>query len=309
MLLNLPEIQIDQLQDPLFTEKDVEVYLQREDLIHPIISGNKWRKLRFNIEKARQLGKTSILTFGGAHSNHLIATAEACLLANLKSIGIVRGEEISTQTLTKCRDRGMDLHFISREEYRMHESKEYINHWYEKFHSPFIIPQGGDNYYGTLGCTEILKACPFQPDFIFVAAGTGNTTAGILISANENQTIASVPALKGDFMKKEIQKSILNFIQNEEATSEYMGQLIVLDQYHFGGFAKYTSELIQFIKAFYVQHRIQLDPIYTGKMMFGLYDQIRNDALPKNSKILAIHTGGLQGISGFEKRYGIQLVD
>ncbi|MCB0478372.1 MAG: pyridoxal-phosphate dependent enzyme [Crocinitomicaceae bacterium] len=307
MLLNLPEIQIDQLQDPLFAEKDVEVYLQREDLIHPIISGNKWRKLRYNIEKAQQLGKSSILTFGGAHSNHLIATAEACSLAGLKSIGIVRGDEMETETLSNCRKRGMELHFVSREEYSMHDSKEYLNHYYEQFDYPYIIPQGGDNYYGTLGCTEILKASHLNPDIIFVGSGTGNTAAGLLISLKENQHLFSVPALKGDFMHEEIQKSVMNFFQNEEVTEEYLNQLSVLSDYHFGGFAKSSEILVEFINQFYHLHQIQLDPIYTGKMMYALYDQLRQNQIPEGSKILAIHTGGLQGIPGFEKRYGVRL--
>lgn len=307
MLLELPEIKIQKLDEPLFVEKQIEVFIQREDLIHPIISGNKWRKLRYNIEKAEQLHKNAVLTFGGAHSNHLIAVAEACKLADMKSIGIVRGEDIESDTLLACRKRDMELHFVAREEYQLHETKEYLNHLYEKFDYPFIIPQGGDNYYGTLGCSEILKASEWIPEFIFVASGTGNTAAGILISAMETQKIFSIPVLKGNFMKEEIRKTLLNFFQNEEVLEEYFEQLIVLNDYHFGGFAKYSPKLIQFIQTFYKKHEIQLDPIYTGKMMFALYDQIQKDQIPTKSKVLAIHTGGLQGVPGFEKRYKLKL--
>lgn len=307
MLLELPKVEISQLTDPLFKQKGVEVYLQREDLIHPIISGNKWRKLRFNVEKAQQLGKSSILTFGGVHSNHLHATAEACKLGKIKAIGIVRGENISSQTLLDCEKAGMELHFVSREVYQLKESKEYLNDLYEEFDYPFIIPQGGDNYYGTLGCMEILKANNLNPDFVFVAAGTGNTTAGILLSSDDTQQIFSIPVLKGDFMHDEIKNSLQNFLQNKEITHEYLENLNILDQYHFGGFAKFIPELTEFISDFYANHQIKLDPIYTGKMMFALYDQIKQDKIPPGSKVLAIHTGGLQGISGFEKRYKLKL--
>lgn len=307
MILELPKVELNEIKEELFEKNSIRVFLQREDQIHPVISGNKWRKLRYNIEKAIQLNKKSILTFGGAHSNHLHATAEACKLAGLKSIGIVRGERIGSQTISDCEKNGMELHFVSREDYSIRETKEYLNYLYETYDYPFIIPQGGDNYHGTLGCTEILKATDLDPDYIFVASGTGNTASGILISLEDHQKLFSVSALKGGFMKEEIKKSVQNFLLNEEITSEYMEQIEVLDDYHFGGFAKYQPELLDFISEFYQKHDIKLDPIYTGKMMFALYDQIKKGKIRTNSTVLAIHTGGLQGIVGFEKRYGLQL--
>ena len=307
MKLILPKVQVDPIKEPLFDEQNIQVFMQREDLIHPIISGNKWRKLRYNIDKALQLNKRAILTFGGIHSNHLHATAEACKQANLECIGIVRGEDIHSKTLEDCTQAGMQLHFVSREEYRLHEDKEYLNHLYEKFDYPFIIPQGGDNFYGTLGCSEILKATTIDPDFIFVASGTGNTASGLLVSLQQHQKLFAITALKGDFILDEIKKSTQRFFQNEEVTNEYMQQISTLNNYHFGGFAKYKDELLSFMRNFYEQHKIQLDPIYTGKMMFALYDQVKQNNIPKNSTILAIHTGGLQGITGFEKRYKLKL--
>ncbi len=307
MLLELPEIKIEKLDEPLFEKKEIQVFIQREDLTHPIISGNKWRKLRFNVEKTQQLKKKAILTFGGAHSNHLHATAEACKLANIKAIGIVRGEEIDSKTLSDCKNAGMDLIFVDRQEYQLKDTKEYLNWLNEKFDYPYIIPQGGDNYYGTLGCMEILKGQTLNPDLIFVASGTGNTASGILLASNENQKVVSVPALKGEFMKDEIRSSIQNFLQNKEVAEEYLERLVVLNDYHFGGFAKYKPELIEFISNFHKKHQVKLDPIYTSKMMFALYDQIEKNQIPKNTTVLAIHTGGLQGIEGFEKRYSLKL--
>lgn len=307
MILKLPKVEFSRIQEDIFKEKNIEVFLQRDDLIHPIISGNKWRKLRYNIEKATQLNKTTILTFGGAHSNHLHATAEACRLANLNSIGIVRGEDIQSNTLNECRKNNMKLHFINREEYRMHNSKEYLNHLHETFDYPYIIPQGGDNYYGTLGCMEIIKNTPIQADYIFVASGTGTTSSGILLQSKETQKVYSVPALKGGFMNDEIKNNLQNFLHNKEITEEYCERLVVLDNYHFGGFAKKSDEIIHFCQEFYTKHNIKLDPIYTSKMMFALYDQIKKNLIPENSKILAIHTGGLQGIKGYEERYKVNL--
>jgi 1-aminocyclopropane-1-carboxylate deaminase len=309
MILDIPKVKTVQIEEDLFLSKNITVYLLREDEIHPVISGNKWRKLRFNIEKATQLNKKGILTFGGAHSNHLHATAEACKIANLKSIGIVRGENIESQTIVDCQKAGMELHFISREDYRMIETKEYLNSLNEKFDYPFIVPQGGDNFYGTLGCTEILKACNIEPDQIFVASGTGNTASGILISLKEQQKLFAVSALKGAFINDEIKSSVNNYIQNHIVTDEYLSQLRVLNEYHFGGFAKKNQDLVDFIQEFYKKHKIKLDPIYTSKMMFALYDQIEKGTIKSGSKVLAIHTGGLQGIVGFEKRYGINLFE
>lgn len=307
MILELPDVKIQKIEEPLFDAKNVHVYIQREDEIHPIISGNKWRKLRFNIEKAIQLKKKSLLTFGGAHSNHLHATAEACKLAQLKGIGIVRGERIESQTIIDCEKAGMELHFVSREEYRLHDNKEFLNDLNEKFDYPFIIPQGGNNFYGTLGCTEILNHSKMNPDFIIVGSGTGNTASGILLSLKEHQKLITIPALKGNFMAEEIENAVFTYLMDQETTEEYLSKLEVLNNYHFGGFAKYKPELIAFMQSFYKQHKIKLDPIYTNKVMFALYDLIKLNHFPENSKILAIHTGGLQGIKGFEKRYNLQL--
>jgi len=176
-----------------------------------------------------------------------------------------------------------------------------------KFDYPFIVPQGGNNFYGTLGCSEIMKNVALNPDYIFVASGTGNTASGLLISLKEHQKLYAVSALKGDFMKGEIESSTANFFMNKEQTETSMQQLEVLSEYHFGGFAKQKPEFIQFIQEFYLQHQIKLDPIYTGKMMMAIYDQIKKNNIPENTTILAIHTGGLQGVKGFEDRYNLKL--
>ena len=297
---------LDRINDELFDENGIEVYLKRDDQIHPEISGNKWRKLKFNIEKFRQGGYNKILTFGGAFSNHIAASAAVSKDLKIPFIGIIRGDELtadSNETLAKARENGMELVFTTREEYKLRDEKYFHEELRRRHGNVLIVPEGGSNYYGLLGCTEIVKELTFSPDYIIVPAGTGTTASGILSALNETKLIV-VSALKGgEFLNDSIAGLLQEAGWIKDDVKDQISQLQLLTDYHFGGYAKYTEELIRFIKEFQRLHRIKLDQVYTGKMMFALYDQIRSGKIKSGSKVVAIHTGGLQGTNSIPELF------
>ena len=289
------------IYDSEIDEHRVELYIKREDLTDPYISGNKYRKLKYNLISAKEQGKQILLTFGGAYSNHIHAVAYAGYKFGFKTIGVIRGEEHLplNPTLKDATYFGMSLYYLSRSEYRDKSSKRIIEQLKTKFGDFYLVPEGGSNALAVKGCTEILNKSEKSFDHICCACGTGGTIAGITVSMNGAKKVWGFPALKnGQFLKEIITK-----LTKEYNNLAYNNWNLILD-YHFGGYAKYDSNLIDFINDFNQKHGIQLDPIYTGKMMYGLYDQIRNGLFRKEEKILAIHTGGLQGITGFNERYG-----
>lgn len=273
----------------------VELWLKREDLLHPFISGNKFRKLKYNLIEARKNGFEKLLTFGGAHSNHIAAVAVAGKKFNFETIGIIRGEELAgnpeswSPCLRYASENGMKLEFISREEYRLKGSVSYREQLKQSFGDFYLIPEGGTNEQAVKGCSEILLEDDRNFDFICTSVGTGGTVAGLINSSAEDQQVLGFSALKDDYLKNEIAK----------LTSGSNWQLIL--NYHFGGYAKVSAELIDFINNFYRMYAIRLDPVYTGKMLFGIFDLAENGYFPANSRILAIHTGGIQGIEGMNK--------
>lgn len=263
----------------------------REDLLHPYISGNKLRKLKYNLEQAKSENKQTLLTFGGAFSNHILAVAVAGKEQGYKTIGIIRGEELKDKiaenpTLQKARDFGMVFDFVDREIYREKSNPKFINQLAEKFGDFYLIPEGGTNDLAVKGCEEILTATDEKFDYICCAVGTGGTISGLINCSKSSQQVLGFPALRGDFLREDICKFV----------SKSNWDLIT--DYHFGGYAKVSEELILFINEFYQKHRVPLDPIYTSKMMFGIMDLINRNYFPENSNILVIHTGGLQGIFG-----------
>lgn len=275
----------------LLDEKRITLFVKREDTIHPLISGNKYRKLKYNIKEAKKENLATLLTFGGAYSNHIAATAFAGKKEGFKTIGVIRGEELSTKwesnpTLKLAKEHGMQFHFVSREVYRKKNELGFSNELKEKFGSFFTIPEGGTNNLAVKGCEEILTGDDSKFDVICSCVGTGGTLAGLSNSVKANQIVLGFPALKGDFLKNDIRK----FANNENWK--------LISDYHFGGYAKVNTELISFINNFKKETKIQLDPIYTGKLFYGLLDLISKDYFKKGTRILAIHTGGLQGISG-----------
>lgn len=306
--LNIPS-PIQQLKSTLLDECGVELWIKRDDLIHPTISGNKWRKLEYNILKAQE-NNLPILTFGGAYSNHIAATAAACQAAGIPAIGMIRGEEHdgTNPTLSEAKKKGMDLHFISREDYSFKEEEAYIRQLKEDLRNFHLVPEGGSNYYGVMGCTNILKEMDEHFHTVCIAGGTGTTAAGLLLSATENQKIELFPALKGgQFLEKNVKSLLLYSLFEELAVEEAMCQLELISGYHFGGYAKIKPALIDFVNQFYSDHQIPLDLIYNGKMMFGIFERLAQGAYPRGQKILAIHTGGIQGNEGFKERLGVYL--
>ncbi|MEJ1224099.1 1-aminocyclopropane-1-carboxylate deaminase/D-cysteine desulfhydrase [Sediminicola sp. 1XM1-17] len=280
-----------QVELSILKEKGVALYIKREDLIHPFISGNKFRKLTYNLKEARYSGFDTILTFGGAFSNHIAATAYAGKEHGFKTIGIIRGEELHDRwqenpTLLWAKKQGMEFKFITRQAYRHKESPEFLGQLKEEFGLFYALPEGGANALAVKGCEEILTAQDAIFDVICACVGTGGTIAGLINAAEAHQKLIGFPALKGDFLKKDICKFAPR------------GNWELNTSYHFGGYGKVTLELIEFMNAFKLETSIPLDPVYTGKMLYGIIDLVRKDHFKPNTNILAIHTGGLQGIAG-----------
>lgn len=292
---------IVQIFDDDLNKNKVELFIKREDLTDLFISGNKYRKLKYNLIHAKEKGLETLLTFGGAYSNHIHATAYAGFKFGFKTIGIIRGEETKplNPTLEDAESFGMDLHYISRADYRRKNEHNFNSRFKKRFGKFYLIPEGGSNTLAVKGCTEILSGVSHHFDHICCACGTGGTIAGIIAGLNGNRRIWGYPAMKkGEFIKNDISNLIYGY------NSKSYGNWDLITEYHFGGYAKYSYELIKFINMFKKIHNIQLDPIYTGKLLFGIYDQINNGFFKAGEKILAIHTGGLQGIRGFNERFG-----
>ncbi len=270
---------------------DVSLFIKRDDLLHPYISGNKFRKLKYNLEQAGLQGKETLLTFGGAFSNHILAVAAAGYENGFKTIGIIRGEELlhkiqENPTLRKALDFGMVFEFVTREVYRKKNDADFIQQLEEKYGDFYLLPEGGTNDLAVKGCEEILTENDASFDFICCPVGTGGTISGIINCSKPGQQVLGFPALKGSFLTEDIAK----FVEGDNWE--------LIPGYDFGGYAKVTRELVQFINDFYQQHHIPLDPVYTGKMVFGVMDLIRKEWFPTGARILLIHTGGLQGIEG-----------
>ncbi|SDC23205.1 1-aminocyclopropane-1-carboxylate deaminase/D-cysteine desulfhydrase [Acinetobacter boissieri] len=273
---------------PILHTSHIILDIKRLDQIHPFVSGNKFFKLKYNIQEAVRLKKSSVITFGGAYSNHIVATAYAAKQNQLKSIAIIRGDELADKprniTLTQAQAFDMQFNFVDRTQYKQRHHPQYLAQLQQQYPNSYIIPEGGTNSLAIQGCQDILTSTEKQYyDFICVAVGTGGTIAGLIESTTPDTHILGFSALKGDFLKQNI--------QDITAKSHWT----LLSKYHFGGYAKITDELIGFINTFEQRYVIPLEPIYTGKMMYGIFDLIAQDYFPKNSKILVIHSGGLQG--------------
>jgi len=270
------------------------LYVKRDDLIDPYISGNKWRKLKYILAKAAAENKNHLVTFGGAYSNHLVATAAAAARAGLKSTGFVRGEAVKNEMLMLCKLFGMQLIFIDRESYK--NKQALFNKYYQNDSSAFYIDEGGASREATIGCAEIIDELTEEYDHIFCAAGTGTTAAGLLKGLNNNNLITKlhvIPVLKNVFFLKD---EILKYTAVTE-------NLFLHTDYHFGGYAKTTPELINFIKSFVGNTGILIDPVYTAKMFYAITDLKKKGVIGYEDKILAIHTGGLLGLFGMENKF------
>jgi len=285
---------VHQIQDQLFDEKGLEVFIKRDDLIHPLISGNKWRKLKYVLKQAQAENKTHLVTFGGAFSNHLLATAAAAAKFGFRSTGFVRGEEVDNDTLFLCRLHGMNLLFADRENYR--DKEALFDKHFADDPEAFFIDEGGASALGAKGCSELVNELTETYYHIFCACGTGTTAAGIINGLTEHHLPAQfhgVPVLKnGEFLSDEIDKYL-------DKPADYN----LHTEYHFGGYAKTTDELIQFIKRFVASTGILIDHVYTGKMLYAIYDLAAKNYFARGSKILAIHTGGIWGLLGMRDKF------
>jgi len=274
---------------------NAQVSLKPDYLIHPTVSGNKYRKLKYNLQKAQSENYRGILTFGGAFSNHIAATAAAGQSLNIPTVGIIRGEELASKielnsTLKYAQSCGMHLEFVSRSVYKQKTDSTYLKTILETFKNFYILPEGGTNALAIKGCQEILTDKDRAFDIVCCAVGTGGTIAGLINSSLPTQKIIGFPALKGGFLNEDICKFATQ--SNWE----------LWEAYHFGGYAKVDSKLITFMNHFKTTYKIPLDPVYTAKMMYGIFDAIQTGKISKDAKVLAIHTGGLQGIEGMNLR-------
>lgn len=288
---------VQRIDIDLYREKNLEVYIKREDLIHPEVSGNKWRKLKYNIEQAKKENK-GILTFGGAFSNHIYATAHAARYFGLPCIGLIRGKyvDLNNPSLSAVRAVGMQLELLSREEYGKKEEEDFLEVLQKKYPDYLIIPEGGNNAKAIEGLKELGKEIndlAFTPDLILVPAGTASTARGLLRSIPKQSQLLVFSSLKGDFL-------------NDRLVLEENENWILQTEFHFGGYACVNADLINTINTFKTQTGIPLDPIYTAKMLYGFHALLERGAIEANSKILLIHTGGLQGILGHNIKYQAQ---
>ena len=292
-LINPVKATITPVELPFNTK--VTLHMLREDLVGGMVPGNKARKLKYNILQAQKQGATTLLSFGGAYSNHIVALAAAGKQFGFKTVGMIRGEELGDKwqqnpTLMQAAGYGMHLEFISRAAYRQKESSEFLDTLKTRWSSVYIIPEGGTNALAIQGCKEILNSNTAEYNYICAPVGTGGTLAGIIEASNADQKILGFSALHGNFLETELCK--LTQKRNWKLHGEYS----------FGGYAKINQQLITFINEFKNQYQIGLDPVYTAKMVYGIFEMIKAGNFSENSRILAVHTGGLQGIAGMNQK-------
>ena len=283
---DLKKITTDKIHDPLLENKKVELDVLRLDKIHPVISGNKWFKLKYHFDNFNAGNYKGVLTFGGAWSNHIVATACACYLKKINCVGIIRGEKPSllSATLTEAKRHGMDVKFISREDYSQRHSREFLDSLKKEFPQHYIIEEGGAGIEGEKGTAEILQYMDGKNySHIACAVGTGTMFNGLKRAASPDQQVLGVVVLKGWKDDKETNPG--NFIYD----------------YHFGGYAKYNAALINFMNDLFRSTGIPTDFVYTGKLAYALFDTVKKDIFPPLSKILMIHSGGLQGNASLQK--------
>jgi 1-aminocyclopropane-1-carboxylate deaminase len=292
-VLHYSDTPIQEINHSIFDKAGIRLLVKREDLNHPLVSGNKWWKLKYNLEKAASTGET-ILTFGGAYSNHIFATSAAAKECNLKSIGIIRGERIEplNHTLGFAEQQGMQLHFINRQMYRAKDEGSFIKSLKEKFGDFFLIPEGGTNSLALRGSEEfaLQKLSSATYDVLMLPVGTGGTIAGILSGLDKKKEVLGVSVLKnGGFLKQEIESQLQKY------SGKTYGNWSLLTSYDHGGYAKVTQELLDLVSAMKKKHNLPLDTVYTGKLMSAVLKEVERGRFSRGSTVLALHTGGLQG--------------
>ncbi len=289
---------VESLDFQLFNDKGLTLHIKRDDQIHPFISGNKWRKLKYILQSARAAGKMHLVTFGGAWSNHLLATACAGAKFGFKTTGFVRGESVSNPNLSLCRLFGMELNFVGRTAYR--DKQALFERDYQENQEAYFVDEGGYSTDGAKGCAEIVGELPSDYDHIFCACGTGTTLAGLYrgcMEAGLHTHLHGIPVLAGgDFIREAIAKL---YAGKEPA------HITLHTEYHFGGYAKTKPALHAFIKYFCAETGILIEPVYTGKLLYGVFDLAKHDYFKPKDRILVVHTGGLMGILGKLNDFGV----
>lgn len=278
---------------PLSEEKGIKISIKRDDMIHPYISGNKWRKLKYLIIKANDENKDHLVTFGGAWSNHILATAAAAAQFKFKSTAYVRGDKVDNPVLNLCKLFGMNIHFVTREDYKNKE--ELFQKYHQNDSSSFFINEGGYSLEATKGCEEIISELTENYDYVFAACGTGATLAGLAKGASKYQPdirVHGIPVLKGG-----------DFIETAVHALYPQAKICLHTNYHFGGYAKSKPELIEFIKSFCAETGILIEPVYTGKLFFAVMDLISKDYFKKGDRVLILHSGGLTGFLGQQAKF------
>ena len=286
---------LQRLHHPLLTRYDVELWCKRDDLIHPAISGNKWRKLKYHLLHASEHGKQHLLSFGGAYSNHIHALAAAGYETGLRTTGIIRGEAdaVSNTTLRDARRWGMDLVFVDRQSYRRRQDPD----WLAQFDAPdtLIVPEGGSSPLAIPGVAELVGEVPFSPDLWVLPCASGGTLAGLIAGKRDREQILAIAVLKGgDFIADEV-------CRLHPAAASIPGWRIALD-HHDGGYAKFSPALWQWVQDFSADTGLPLEPIYSGKAMWGLFRELAAGRIARGSKIVFIHTGGMQGLAGLREQ-------
>ncbi|MFM5158467.1 1-aminocyclopropane-1-carboxylate deaminase/D-cysteine desulfhydrase [Aeromonas veronii] len=286
---------LQRLHHPLLTRYDVELWCKRDDLIHPAISGNKWRKLKYHLLHAREHGKRHLLSFGGAYSNHIHALAAAGYQTGLRTTGIIRGEAdaVSNTTLRDARRWGMDLVFVDRQSYRRRQDPD----WLAQFDAPdtLIVPEGGSSPLAIPGVAELVGEVPFSPDLWVLPCASGGTLAGLIAGKRDREQILAIAVLKGGgFITDEV-------CRLHPAATSIPGWRIALD-HHDGGYAKFSPALWQWVQDFSADTGLPLEPIYSGKAMWGLFRELAAGRIAPGSKIVFIHTGGMQGLAGLREQ-------
>ncbi|RXE95831.1 1-aminocyclopropane-1-carboxylate deaminase/D-cysteine desulfhydrase [Pseudoalteromonas phenolica O-BC30] len=291
--LNLP---FKKLSTHYLNKKKIKLSIKRDDLLHPVISGNKWRKLKYNLINMKSKGYDSFVTFGGAFSNHLYASAMACKTFNLTGHAIIRGPEIdeSNPTIKMARACGMNLYAVNRKTYRSRHAPAYLQTLQTEFPNSFIIPEGGTNHAALRGVAELAASLP-QSDYVICATGSGGTVAGLAKGCTHNTQVIGIAVLKqAEYLNQEIAQLL---------TSTHSGApWQLLTNHHYGGYGKFTDDVWAFCQFMHQAYKLPLEPVYTGKMLFAVWQLISQDYFPQGSRITAIHTGGLQGLDGLRYR-------
>ncbi len=292
---------LEVLQSDRWTEADIRISIKRDDLLawapDDPFCGNKWRKLKHNLLAARSARKETLLTFGGPYSNHIAATASAGRHLGFRTIGVIRGELVDNPTLQRAREDGMEFHFMDRDTYRKKDTAAVKLELENRFGSHYLLPEGGTNALALQGCAELgeelLEQVEKEPHFVAVASGTGGTLAGLITSLSMHCQLYGVSALKGYFMEEQVEGILRRYAHDT------FGGWLINEDYHHGGFAKTSPELLAYMASFEEEFGIRLDPLYTGKLFYALDQLIENEYFPRGSSMVVIHTGGLQGWNGF----------